>query len=132
MSSEELVLPFAIPHVYEGFAKAEGLARLRRDGLVLEFEVQDAIVGMARSGLKEVVIPLQEIDSVDVRQGWLRTTLVVRVKSLRIVEEVPNSRQGRILLRVPFKERRAAERFAATLEGYMTEAALEQLDENGE
>lgn len=129
MSSEELVLPFAIPHVYEGFANAEGLARLRRDGLVLEFEVQDALVGMARSGLKEVVIPLQEIDSVELHRGWLHTTLVVSVKSLRFVEEVPNSRQGRILLRVPRKERRAAERFVATLEGYMTEAALEQLDD---
>ena len=132
MPSEELVLPFSIPDVYEGFAQAQGLARLRQDGLVLEFEVQDSIVGLARSGLKEVFIPLREIASVEVKRGWLRTALVVHVKSLRIVEEVPNSRQGRVLLRVPRKERRAAERFAAALEGYMTEAALEWLEDSME
>jgi hypothetical protein len=129
---DEVILPFTIPSVYGGFAVAEGLARLRRDGLLLECEVSDSVAGIFRSGLKRIRIPLEAIASVEVRKRWWRTSLVLRVKTLRVIEELPGGRHGEILLQVRRRDRREAERFATALEGYLTEAALEQLERENE
>jgi hypothetical protein len=38
--SQSLHLPFSIPHVYQGFATARGVATLSHNELTLEFEIQ--------------------------------------------------------------------------------------------
>ncbi len=129
---DEVILPFTIPSVYGGLAVAEGLAKLRRDGLLLECEVSDSLAGVLRSGLKRISIPLDAIASVEVSRGWWSTSLVLRLKTLTVVRELPGLRHGELTLQVRRKDRREAEHFATVLEGYLTEAALDQLESGPE
>lgn len=128
---EEIILPFTIYSGHE-FVMAEGLAKLRPGGVLLEFEARDSFLGIVRMGLRKIDIPLDAIASVEVRQSWWQTAVVLRVKTLEVIKEIPGYRHGEIALRVRRKDRREAERFVAMLEGYLTEAALERIEREGE
>ena len=82
-------LPFKIPDAYKGFAEASGIEKASRAGLILEFEIKDGLFGVLRSGVRDVRNPLSDIASVNLQKGWFRTKLVVRVKSLSALSEVP-------------------------------------------
>ena len=114
-STEATSLPFSIPGTYQGFAEVAGLATLDGDALVLEFEVKDAVLGLVRSGVEVVRLPVDDLASVSLDQSWLHADLVVRARSMRSVSEVPGSRQGQVRLRIARRDRATAEEFSATL-----------------
>ena len=47
-------VPIDLGDVYEGFASGHGLIRDEGDHICLEFQVQDAVVGLIKSGIKQV------------------------------------------------------------------------------
>jgi hypothetical protein len=114
-SAEATRLPFSIPGTYQGFAAVAGLATLDGDALVLEFEVKDAVLGLLRSGVEVVRLPVDDLASVSLDQSWLHADLVVRARSMRSVHELPGSRQGQVSLRIARRDRATAEEFTATL-----------------
>ncbi len=63
-------LPFSIS-MYAGLAKADGLLRLEGNSLVLEFEIQDRALGLLKSELKELRIPIFEIEHLELANGFL-------------------------------------------------------------
>ena len=93
-------LPFSFSDVYGGFAEAHGLARLEESELVLEFEVKDAVLGVIKSGLKDVRIPLSDIASVRIKKGWFSSKVVVCTTSLAALADVPTADQAQVTLRV--------------------------------
>jgi len=94
-------IPFSIS-VYEGLGEAEGLIRFDAESLKLEFEVKDSIVGILKSDLKEICIPLGDLES---RKGWLSTSLVIQTSSLRTTRRIPGSDQGRMTLAIARRHR---------------------------
>jgi hypothetical protein len=67
MMLQVINLPFSIPHPYQGFATANGIAKASIAGLILEFEVKDCFVGLLRSGIIVVQIPIHQLSYVDLR-----------------------------------------------------------------
>jgi hypothetical protein len=87
---------------------------LRAEGncLVLEFQVQDNLIGWLRGSPKTIRLPLSELESVELQKSWFRSSdLVITAKSMLSVAAVPGSRQGRIKLRIDKKDVPAAEEF---------------------
>jgi hypothetical protein len=107
-----MTVPFTIPHLYGCLAECHGLLRGEGNHLVLEFQVQDNIFGWIRGSPKIARVPLSELESVELRKGWFRDSiLVIAAKSLASVAALPGSRQGRIELKIAKKDKAAAEQF---------------------
>lgn len=121
-------LPFSIS-AYDGLAETHGLIRLDEDedGLILEFQTKDGLVGILKSNVKEIKIPLSEIESVHLKKGWLNTTLIIRCSRLSILSDIPGSSQGEAKLSVSRKNRKTAEWFVPDIMLKISEYELRKL-----
>ena len=125
MLPEFISFAFSIRDVHHGFAEVAGLARASKYGLILEFETK--YLGLLKSGVKEVGVSISEIESVNLKEGWLRTQVVVKARSLRTLTEIPGSHQGQIKLRIPRKEKEIAKQAASMLMLHISEKEIDKL-----
>ncbi|MCB0840951.1 MAG: hypothetical protein KDD99_29990, partial [Bacteroidetes bacterium] len=66
MLIERTRLPFSIENVYGGFAKVNGILSVRKDILILEFQVKENVFGgLVKSRPKELNIPFRDLESVE-------------------------------------------------------------------
>lgn len=115
MSSQSVRFSFSIPEAYGGFADTRGIAEVSETGTSLEFEVEDGLFGVFRSGAKEVKLSAAQLRSAEIKAGWFRTRLVLEATTLGATSDIPGSKQGRVTLRIPRKEREAARRAESLL-----------------
>jgi hypothetical protein len=110
-------VPVKLPDMYEGLASCHGLIRDEGDQLSLEFQVQDGVLGVFKSGIRQVSIPLAELASVSLQRTWfgLCNRLVIQVAHMDRVKDVPGMTQGRITLGIARKDREAARQFVDDL-----------------
>jgi len=110
-------VPFALEKVYSGFANCHGLIRDEGDHVALEFQVQDAVVGLIKSGVKQVRIPLADLSSVALERKWfgITTNLVIQLSRMEPIQDFPNMEQGRLVLNIARKDREAAAKFVTDL-----------------
>jgi hypothetical protein len=110
-------VPVDLGDMYQGFASGHGLIRDEGNHVCLEFQVQDAVVGLIKSGINEVRIPLADIASVALERTWfgLGTKLVIQLARMEPLKDVPGITQGRLVLGVARKDRDAAAAFVAAL-----------------
>jgi hypothetical protein len=125
MSPQFFSLPFTIPGVYEGLASAHGVAHPTREGLTLEFQVKDGFVGMVKSRIKEVAIPLQEIVSIELKDGWFRKRLFIRARSLATLTRIPGHESGQIVLKIARKDLPMARELVSVLRLSLSEKELQ-------
>ena len=121
-------LPFTFPDVYEGLAEAEGLLVLGTDAIVLEYQIKDAFTGAFKSGVKQVALPIAQIDDVEYRTNFLRTDITIQVNSMELVQDVPNAKQGRVRLKIPRKLRREAAALAYEVSIRVSDRKIEKLE----
>ncbi|HEX4590412.1 MAG TPA: hypothetical protein VH120_10815 [Gemmataceae bacterium] len=95
--------------VYGGLAECHGLLRPEGDCLVLEYQVQDNMIGVLRGKAKALRIPLAELEAVELRGRWFGKSLVIKSRSLLTLAKVPGSKQGRLELIVAKSDWPAAE-----------------------
>jgi len=112
-------VPFELDAVYGGLAQTRGLISSEGDRLRLQFQSQDAILGVIRSGVGQIDIPMADVASVHLKKSWFGwiQELVIQVTRLDLVQTLPGVTQGRLVLQVARKDRVAAERFASELAG---------------
>jgi len=101
-------VPFTIQNVFQGFAETEGILSVDGTDLKLEFQTTDAVIGLLKSGVREVRLPLEEVEEIAFRKGWFGCSLVVRVSGMRGASEVPNFKQGEFVLSISKKHSQAA------------------------
>jgi len=122
-------IPFSIS-VYEGFAEAQGLIRFDEgeNTLILEFQVKDGFVGFLKSGLKEVRIPISEIESVRLKDRlWMKPVLIIRASQLSTLSDIPESSQGEVKLHVSRKNKRDARLLASNVMLTLSDYELKKL-----
>jgi len=120
-------VPFFIEHLYQGFATANGLARMTPEGLTLEFEVKDAVVGVVRTGLRQVHIDLDHLGGVELITGWFTTKLRIRTTTMAAMSEVPGDHTDCIQLGVKRQNRAIANALASAIALRLSERQLERL-----
>lgn len=113
-------VPFTVDNVYAGFGECHGLLRDEGDHLCLEFQVKDAMVGLMKSAVKEVRVPIKDLVSVTLTKGWLGMTWLgvkigIQAARLETLRDVPGMSQGRVELSIARKDCAAAEAFVANL-----------------
>lgn len=108
-----------------GFKTVDGMAKISPAGIVVEFEAK--IFGIMKTGIKEVRIPLHEIEQVRVNRKFFRHTLEIWLNNFRTLSEIPN-RDGRVILQISKADRPRAEQAARVLDAARSESdALEIL-----
>src|SRR5215510_15116250 len=109
-------LPFSIADVYEVWEEVEGTARCEDDVLILEFQTQDSLMGLLKSKVKIIHLPLHVLAAVHFQQKLFTAGGILRVHSMRVVQDLPGSRQGEVRLHVARKHRKVAHAFVTELE----------------
>ena len=114
------VVPFNLDDLYAGLGECRGL--LKRDGNQLHFEIQiqDAIAGILKSDVREVFVPIDEVVSLKLTEGWLGINwlgvkLVLQTSSVERLSEMPGASQGRVQLKIARKDIENAQGFLRTL-----------------
>ena len=96
-----------------GFKTVDGMAKISPAGIVIEFEAK--IFGIMKTGIKEIKIPLAEIEEVRVSKKFFKHTLEIWLNNFRTLSEIPN-KDGRIILQISKADRTRAERAASVLQ----------------
>lgn len=99
-------IPFKI-ETEHGLTSGDGIAKFSSAGIVLEFEMK--IIGLVKTGAKDVRLPLEEILSVKFKKGFFKylTKIEIRMQSFLKLSEVPNQ-DGKIILRIPRDQHKEA------------------------
>jgi hypothetical protein len=96
---------------FGNIANCEGLLHFEGNHLRLEYQIVDGLVGVVKSGVKQVNISLADIASITLSKGWFGgRKLVLQAKGMEAVRAVPGMSQGRVELRIARSDREAAER----------------------
>jgi len=107
-------LPFKINGSQTGgFKTVDGIAKFSAAGIVLEFEAK--IFGIMKTGVKEVRVPLLEIETVEIRRKFFRHTLEIWLNNFKTLNEIPN-KDGRIVLQIAKDDRARADQIKKLLE----------------
>ncbi len=121
-------VPFKVHDPDAMLTETEGLMQLYEDGLSLQLETRDAFIGhFKRTG--GIHIPLDEISSVDFRKRWYGTSLVIQVRNIKVLQEVPGSKLGQIRLKFRRRHRDAAENLAVMLKDSVYDLQLDWEEE---
>ena len=120
-------VPFRMRYLPGNLARVEGVARLERDALVLEFRIADALFGILRSSRKEVRIGLADVESVEFRKGWFVNKLRIVTRRVSALDAVPWASGSEIKLKCRRRLRVAAQELAASLRLAAAEKQLEAL-----
>ena len=125
MQANFITIPFKIEGAHGGFSVVNGMAKISRAGIVLEFEAK--IFGMMKTGIKEVRVQLKEIEEARLKKKFFRHTLEIWLNNFKTLSEIPN-KEGRIILQISKDDRpRAAEAIKVLHTAKSESAALEIL-----
>lgn len=119
-----ITIPFKIEGAHGGFAVVNGMAKISRVGVVLEFEAK--IFGMMKTGIKEVRVPLEEIEDILISRKFFRHALEIWLNNFRTLTEIPN-KDGRIVLHISKADRQRAIEAAKILETAKSERAAREI-----
>ena len=122
---------FSFPDVYQGFAEGGGIATATTAGLTLEFQVKDSLVGMIKSDIRRIAIPIGELHSIDLKQSWFRNRLFIRVRNMTALDGVPGNNTGQVELRVARRDTATAQALVSILTLSLSEKRLAELGRQG-
>ncbi len=96
-------VPFKITDSYEGFAESIGLMIIKRDEIRLDFETQDALLGMFKSGVKSITIPFDTIDEIGFKKSIWGNKIELRLNRLDLIRTIPGQNSAEITLSIARK-----------------------------
>lgn len=109
--SVPVTVEVSIAEVVQGIVEIEGLLQLTEEALVLEYQTKN--LAFRKSDVKTFKLALDELQDVALK-GWIGAAkIIVRVKRLATLEQVPWSNAGEIIFRVQHKDRKKAGALAA-------------------
>ena len=113
------VVPFELDQTYGGLAETHGLVSSTDAHLNVQFQSRDAVVGVIKSDINQLKIPLQEIASIGLRKSWLGLVneLEIQVSNMQSVAAIPGMTQGRLVLSIARRDREAAEALVSEVHG---------------
>ena len=114
-SEPAVTLPFNVRNLLGGLAQGKGLAKASPSELILEFVVADSVLGLLKSRVKDLHIPQSEIDAIRLTRGWFGAKVMIRVKSLKWLADLPGCDKGEVTLHIARRDRDQAADFVRVL-----------------
>ena len=129
--SNNKTVPFHLPEISHGFQEGKGLMKCTERGIELEFEVKDAFLGMMSSGIKNVVIPYADLESITYKKGWIGAKAILEATSMRVFDDVPGTEVATCVLKFKRKHRDEAQSMISKARLQLSEYQLDQLEGEG-
>lgn len=113
-----------------GHGEVQGIARLEDDGLQLQYQTHDAVLGVLRPDTYHARIPVETIVGCRYHAGflWLRPWLELRVADMAPVANIPSRDGGRLSLRIRFGERHAGRAMITGIDARRAEFRLSRFE----
>jgi len=103
------------------FAETEGILSFDETGLKFEFRTSDAVLGLVKSDIREVRIPVDSIEEITFRKRFLSGgSIIVRVSEMRSAADLPAFKEGEVELSIDRKRREAAANFVSSVQLALT------------
>lgn len=127
-------VPFEIPDINHGLKRAKGLFKLEKDGIELEYQLQDSFIGVIKSEIKNFHLPYGELKNIRFEKGWFRTKIILEATSIRTFENLPGADHAVCTLRVKRKNWKEARDVVSKAMMQLSEYKLDQLgnDDQGD
>ena len=111
-------LPFSIHNVFGGLGECHGLAKKDGKLLVLEFQIQDSMLNVLKSGVKSLEIPLSDVARITLRRRWLgfSNSLEIQLSRMAFADQIPGMKQGRLVLSLARRDVPAAQALVEGIE----------------
>lgn len=124
-----MVLPIRQDDQYMGMAELSGLLRVEKEHIVLEYSLQDEVLGMFNSDLKVLKIPLQTIDDIKVKKKWFSARFIIYLNRLPKTDKSLHLKENTISFIVKKKELEKAESIRSSLMLRISEEKLQRLED---
>lgn len=121
-------IPFTITHLENGYSQELGLLHLLKKSILIEFEQVDPATGLSKSGVRQMEVSFDELETLEMNTGWFRAKIIIETKSLKTLEGMPGARQGRCELRIKRSDRKKAERTISSARLRLSEYRLKNLN----
>jgi hypothetical protein len=125
---DEISIPFHIEDVYHGLGEIQGRLRLSTGMLILEYRMKDALIGVLRGRVRELRIPLLDIEDIDLHDGWFRKRITVRSTSIASFADIPGAENGVLVLKLARRDIVRARLGVSRLRLTRSEQKLKALD----
>lgn len=83
-----------------GLTDTHGMLSIEDDNLMLEYQTRDAMLGMIKTSVKLVEIPVSELSSARMEQKLWRAELVLQGKNMRVFGNAPGAQRGQLRLKI--------------------------------
>lgn len=132
MISNEYAIPFTCPDASD-FVDVHGLLRFDGNGLHLEFQSKDAVIGVFKSALKSVTVTPDQLRGLLYKRSWFWHYLILQTRDMRAIEQVPGATSGEVRLKIRKADVGPARSLSIHVSAALTDARLKRLvEESGE
>lgn len=114
---------------FGGFGQTHGLASPAADGLRLQYQTRDAMIGLLRSTTRHALVPLEAIVDLRFRYGflWFSPRIELRVAELAVLTDIPGAEGSRLVLKVRRADREHARKLVHLIGSLLAERRLDHL-----
>ena len=124
-------IPIKFKDSYEGLAESSGLLSMDDNQLIIQFETKDAFLGVIKSGLKTIQIPLKNVIELGYKKSIFGNKITILVDDLSYIEEVPNRDNNQVTLIIERKHIETAIDFVRAIRLDQSEKEYNQGMKNG-
>ncbi len=103
---------------------------MRSDGeaVILEFQTQDNIIGILRSKIKKIRIPVRDLSNIEIRRGLFKKKIIITPASMSAFKELNGIEGGKIILKIEGKSLPKAREFVNAIELLINEERLNEIE----
>lgn len=121
--------PYSIPFDIPGeLTESDGILTLVDEELRMEFQTKDGFVGLVKSDVKRIVIPLSEVLDIRFKKGWFGGgKILLQVGNMKLLEPVPGHTSGGVQLKIKKEFRESAMNLVAEIAYTAAEKSIEAI-----
>jgi hypothetical protein len=108
-------IPIKLADSFEGLAESKGLLSIKDESILIQFQTKDAVLGVVKSDLTEVKIPLANLVELSYKKRIFGNKLILKIDDLRIIAKLPESDNNEVVLSIARKDIDEAIDFVRTI-----------------
>ena len=102
-----------------GLSESSGMIYVEDEHLLIEYQNYDSIIGLLKSSIKEIEIPISEIRRARLEQKFWNSELVLQAKSMKSFRRLPGATAGTFRITVTKESQKAAESLVKEINALM-------------
>ncbi|MEZ4745440.1 MAG: hypothetical protein R3C41_05155 [Calditrichia bacterium] len=121
-------IAFKIPSVYSDLGEGDGVLHLENDQITIEYQIKDAFIGVLKSNIQKVIVPLLDIHDIVFQPKLINSKLILCTKEMATLANIPGSEKGELKLNIARAEKENAQKFVDDVMFRVSELRLKQFD----